>query len=386
MGMMPTVAPNIVTAADLNLQAGVIAGLARGAAPAAEQAGRLTNDVVGAIRSSGLPGMGLPGALGGFASPPVATSEVLEQIASSDAASAWIVMIASTASLNAAYLDPGAAREIYREGPHTMTAGVFAPKGRAIAVDGGYRVSGWWPFCSGSLHADWITGGFTTGDDPTLRTAFFSTEQVEIVDSWHVMGLAATGSHDFRVDDVFVPDTYTVAPGAAEPWTDEPLYRFPLYGMLAVGVASVMLGIARGAIDDVLDLAVDKVPTGSRRTLSERPAVQEAVARSEARLGAARAYLHERIAAAWDLALTGASVDGTARSGLRLAATNAAETSVEVVESMFRAGGGSSIYRTSPLEQRFRDVNTAAQHMMVAQPTWEVVGRVMLGLGDHGQL
>ncbi len=375
-----------IEVADLVLRARAIAETAQHAASDAEQAGRLSDDVVGAIRSSGLPGLGLPGALGGFASPPVATTEVLEHIAMCDAASAWIVMIASTASLNAAYLPLPEAERIYANGPATMTAGVFAPKGRGTRVEGGYRISGWWPFCSGSLHADWITGGFTVEGETTLRTAFFPADQVEIVDSWHVMGLAATGSHDFRVDDVFVPDDHTIAPDADLPWAEEPLYRFPLYGMLALGVSSVMLGIARGAIDDLIELATEKVPTGSRRTLAERPAVQQAIAQSEARLGSARAYMRDRIGEAWDLAVDGHPVEGTTRAGLRMAATHAAETAVDVVESMFRAAGGTSIYRTSRLERRFRDVNTAAQHMMVSQPTWEVVGRALLGVGDHTQL
>lgn len=371
---------------DHLVQACSIGELARCEAVAAEQAGRLSDDVVGVIRSSGLPGLGLPGALGGFASPPVATTEVLERIATCDAASAWIVMIASTASLNAAYLPPAAADAIYANGSQTMTAGVFAPKGRGTRVEGGYRISGWWPFCSGSLHADWITGGFVVAGESTFRVAFFPADQVEIIDSWHVMGLAATGSHDFRVDDCFVPEDHTIAPDIDQPWADEPLYRFPLYGMLALGVASVMLGIARGAIDDLVELATEKTPTGSRRTLAERPAVQQAIAQSEARLGSARAYMHDRIGEAWDLAVDGHPVEGTTRAGLRMAATHAAETAVDVVEAMFRVAGGTSIYRTSRLERRFRDVNTAAQHMMVSQPTWEMVGRALLGVGDHTQL
>jgi indole-3-acetate monooxygenase len=375
-----------IEVAELVLRATEVGETAQHAAPDAERAGRLSDDVVGAIRSSGLPGLGLPGALGGFASPPVATTEVLERIATCDAASAWIVMIASTASLNAAYLPPVAAAAIYANGSQTMTAGVFAPKGRGTRVEGGYRISGWWPFCSGSLHADWITGGFMVEGESTFRAAFFPADEVEIIDSWHVMGLAATGSHDFRVDDCFVPEDHTIAPDVDPPWADEPLYRFPLYGMLALGVASVMLGIARGAIDDLVELATEKVPTGSRRTLAERPAVQQAIAQSEARLGSARAYMHDRIGEAWDLAVDGHPVEGTTRAGLRMAATHAAESAVDVVESMFRAAGGTSIYRTSRLERRFRDVNTAAQHMMISQPTWEMVGRALLGVGDHSQL
>ena len=155
--------------------------------------------------------------------------------------------------------------------------------------------------------------------------------------------------------------------------------------MLAMGVSAVMLGIAGGAIDDVMALATDKVPTGSRRTLAERPSVQDAVARSTAQLEAARTYLHFESDRGWERARHG-EIDPMTRTRLRMAATHAADASTEVVERMFRVAGGTAIYRTSRLEQRLRDINTAAQHMMVAQPTWEMAGRALLGLGEHDQL
>ncbi|MDH4119198.1 MAG: acyl-CoA dehydrogenase family protein [Acidimicrobiia bacterium] len=316
----------------------------------------------------------------------MATAEVLEHIAMSDAASAWIVMIASTTSLNGAFLPEPTAHEVYADGASTLTAGVLAPKGGGVRHDAGYRISGTWPFCSGCLHADWITVGFIPDGEQVVRTAVVPNHQVEILDTWHVMGLAATGSHDIRLTDVYVPDTHTWVVGQDEPWSDEPLYRFPIYGMLALGVAAVLLGAARGAIADLKELASGKVPTGSRRSLADRPSVQEAVARSEMTLDAARCYLNDVVEGAWAVACAGDSLDDVTRARLRMAATGAAEAAVRVTESMYRAAGGTSIYRSSPLERRFRDVNTGAQHMMIAQPTWEVAGRVLLGLGGHEQL
>ncbi len=375
----------IPPALELGLQTSHLCEIAAKAGPAAGPSGSLSADVVGAIRSSGLTGMALPDALGGFASPPVATTEVLERIASSDAASAWIVLIASTTSLNAAFLRRDVAAEVFAEGAHSLNVGVLAPSGVGVPADGGYRVSGRWTFCSGSLHADWITVGFRVEGSDELRSGFFPASQVQIMDTWSVLGLDATGSNDIILGNVFVPAERTWSLDD-QPWTDEPLFRFPIYGLLAVGVAAVMVGVARGAIDDLVELAREKTPTGSRRKLADRPMIQEAVARSEAQVGAARAYLRGETEAAWDHALGGGEIDADVRARLRMAASHAAEASVDVVTRMFRAAGGTAVYKTGRLEQRLRDVNTAAQHMMVAQPTWEVAGRALLGIGEHGQL
>lgn len=372
---------------DLLDQADRLAALAAAASTEAEHQRRLTPEVVEALRRSGLTGLGLPSRLQGRAAPPMVTVEVLERVAAGDGAAAWVVMINATSSLVAAYLPWEGAQRVFAGGPSTLTAGVFAPKGLARASSGGYRVSGQWPFASGSLHASWISGGCRVEGDGGTRTMFFPAADVSILDTWHTSGLRATGSHDFRVDDVEVPEELTASLESGAPWTDEPLYRLPVFGMLALGVAAVSLGIARGAIDDLTGMAGAKVPTGSSRTLAARPAVQEAVARAEAALGSARAYLLDTAGELWTRVCHGAELGGRERAGLRLAATHAVEAATVTVDAMYRAGGGSAIYETSRLQQRFRDVHTATQHMMVAQPTWEVVGRVLLGVGDeHAQL
>lgn len=369
---------------DHLVAAGRLAEIARSHAAVGDRRGRLADPVVEAIRQSGLAGMGLPEELGGSASSPATIVTALERVATGDAAAAWVTMISSTSALWGAYLPIEGAQRIFSRGSETLTAGVFAPKGIARMSGDGFRVTGTWPFGSGSMHADWISGGCLVdrgaGPEGPVMTAFFPSEAVGIVDTWHVGGLRATGSHDFRVEDQWVPRDLTCSLQADRPWSDSPLYRFPPFAMLALGIAGVTLGIGRGAIDDLLDLAVNKVPTGSRRTLAERPAVQEAVARAETVLGSARAHVLHEVEEAWQAAQNGEPVDVTRRVRLRMAATHTVESAAAAVDGMYRAAGGTAIYDSSPLQQRFRDIHTATQHMMVAQPTWEVAGRVLLGI------
>ena len=166
-----------------------------------------------------------------------------------------------------------------------------------------------------------------------------------------------------------------------------PLYRLPLFGVLAIGIASVSLGIARRAVDELLLLAGAKTPTGSRRRLAERATVQADVARAEAGLRSARAFLFEAMADAWADAVAGNDISTDRRTALRLAATHATRTSADVVTAMYEAGGGTSIYADQPLQRCFRDAHVATQHAMVGPATFELTGRLLLGLEtDTAQL
>jgi alkylation response protein AidB-like acyl-CoA dehydrogenase len=172
-----------------------------------------------------------------------------------------------------------------------------------------------------------------------------------------------------------------------EPVAEGPLYAFPLFGLLALTIAGTALGIARAAIDDLIELAGGKVPTGSARALAERPVTQARIAQAEATLLSARAFLYEAIASAWDAAESSGTVSVEARAALRLAATHATAASASAVDTAYDLGGGTAIYETSPLQKRFRDVHAATQHMLIGPSTWELTGRLMLGLpSDIAQL
>jgi alkylation response protein AidB-like acyl-CoA dehydrogenase len=370
---------------DLLAEAEKISGLARELAVDNERARQLVPDLVDRLRDSGLMRCGALRTLGAPQAPPGIALECAETIARGDAATGWCVSIAITSSLLAGYLPEQGAAEALGDA-RTIAAGVWAPRGTARPVDGGVRVSGRWAFCSGITHSEYFFGGcvLVTGDEtegapPVLRAVGIPVREMEILDTWHTSGLRGTGSHDAVADDVFIPTHRTISL-LDGPLVDAPLYRFPLFGYFALSIAAAALGNARGAIDDLLDLAGRKVALGARRTLAEKPMTQSAVGQAEAALRAARAFYYQAIDDAWQAAESGGPVSVELRTGLRLAATHAVRTSAEVARSMYDLGGGSSIYEDSPLQRRFRDANTATAHMQVNPAMWETTGRVLLDL------
>jgi alkylation response protein AidB-like acyl-CoA dehydrogenase len=215
---------------------------------------------------------------------------------------------------------------------------------------------------------------------PDVRLMLMPIDAVEVIDTWSVSGLRGTGSHDMTAVAQLVPAERAVSLAADSPRHPGALYAFPLFGLLAVGIASVALGIARGAVEDLVSLAGAKTPAAGRKTLAERATVQALLARAEASLRAARGLVLDEVDAAWLAAERGGTMSDERRLGLRLAASHATTVAAEVVSSMYQAGGGTSIYDASPLQRRFRDVHVATQHMMVAPSTWEFAGRLLFGL------
>lgn len=355
-------------------------------APSAEADRRLDPELAAQLGRFGLWRACVPRSVGGLEVPLPTQLEIFEELARADGSAGWTAMIGSTASLVYAFLDPDTAREILD--PEACTGGVFAPGGRAVATDGGYRVEGRWPFGSGVGHCARMGLGVLMMEDgaprmlesgaPDLRGALVDADAYEVLDTWHVSGLRGTGSHDVSVSDAYVPQERLYS--FREPRHDGALYRFPFFGLLAAAVASVCLGIARSATDELVALAAAKVATGQRRRLAERSFVQMQVAEAEAELGAARTFLYATVGDAWERAEGGVESSLVERAVLRLAATNAARSSAAVVDRMYEAGGGTSIYATSRLQRDFRDVHAATQHMTIAPPTLELAGRILLGL------
>jgi alkylation response protein AidB-like acyl-CoA dehydrogenase len=373
-------APTAPAHHDLDRAAEELARLARELAPKTEQDRRLPDELIQGLRSSGLFRAGAPAAVDAAEAPPAVILRCAETVARGDASAGWCVSIAATSSLLGGWLPEQGTREVFGDAGQ-VAAGVWAPRGKAARVDGGYRVSGTWSFCSGIMHSDYLFGGCLIQADgdgaPSPRVLGLAVSDLEIPDTWHTSGLRGTGSHDAVADDVFVPEHRSL--WLLDPPTfGTPLYRFPVLAFFALSIAAAALGNARGAIDDLRQLAGVKVGQGSSRTLAERSGTWSAVARAEAALRAASALYYQAIDEAWAASQLSEPVSAELRLGLRLAATHAVRTAADVARDMCDLGGGSAIYDSSPLQRRFRDAHTATAHFQVNPATWELTGRILL--------
>ncbi len=321
--------------------------------------------------------------------------DVVEEVAKADGSAGWTVNVCNS-GYGYGFLPPATADEIYGNDPDVITVGAFPPtNGRAIAVEGGFRLTGRWRFVSGCEHSHWLQLGAIVTDQEgqyrrypsgvvETRRLFVPRADVEIHDTWHVSGLRGSGSHDVTVTDRFVPFDRAREVATERPMRDGTLWAFPPNSTLGLGFVSVALGIARTAIETLKDLAGAKKPTGSRDLLRERVAVQADVARAETMLRAARLHLHQLVDEVWVNAELRRETTLEQRALLRAAVVHAATTSAQVVDLMYNAGGATSIQESCALERCFRDVHAATQQIMLAPPNLEVAGRILLGLEPGG--
>ncbi len=337
---------------------------------------RLPEELVAFLGESGLLRAGAPAEVRGLELPPGVALRCAEAVARGNASAGWCVSIAITSSLLVAYLPTSSRDALFGDG-RGVAAGVWAPRGTGRTVDGGVVVSGRWAFCSGITHADMMFAGCLVDDQRVPSVVALRKEDLQVLDTWHTLGLRGTGSHDTVADEVFVPTdrVFSLFDG---PIVDRPLYRFPVFGFFALSIGAAALGNARAAIDDLVELACAKKGLGSTRTLAERPATQAAVATAESALSAARALYYQAIETAWQASQDGEGVSVEARNQLRLAATHAVRTSADVVRDMYDLAGGSAIYDNSPLQRRFRDAYTATAHFQVNEASRELPGRILL--------
>jgi len=204
-------------------------------------------------------------------------------------------------------------------------------------------------------------------------------DQVDFHDTWHVSGLCGTGSTDFSFNGLDIPESHSADLIGGKP-LDGPLYTFPVFGLLAIGISCVGLGLARAAIDALLEFAGSKKPGMSVRPLAARSRTQADVARAQALVASARGYLYDSVSRAYRFAEENGEVKVEHRRDVRLSASHAMEASARAVDMMYSLGGGTSVYRRSPLQRIFRDVHVATQHMIIGDQSWETLGRVLLGV------
>jgi alkylation response protein AidB-like acyl-CoA dehydrogenase len=370
-----------------------LAPLIAGSADAIERDRELPAELVDALIENGLFRLLLPRSLGGAELLPAEYVPIVEDIARIDASVAWCINQNSGCSMTAAYLAPAAAKTIFG-GPRGILAWGPGP-GEARAVAGGYRVTATWAFASGSHHASWLgchvpvveeDGGprLDRNGAPVVRTMLFPKSSTRFTDIWHTLGLRGTGSDQFAVTDLFVPEEYSLhAPsrgGDAVRREQGLLYCFSNLLLYAAGFAGVAMGIARSTLESFIELARDKIPRGARVTMRDNNVTQFQVAHAEARLASVRTYLMKALEDTTEAAAKRGPVTLDERMTIRLAASFAIEQSVEVVDLLYQAAGATAIFNVNPFERRFRDVHTVAQQLQGRQEHFETVGQYLMGL------
>ncbi len=361
-----------------------IAPLLGGETARIEAAGALSPELLDALHAAGLFRMLLPRTLGGMELRPEAYVSVIEAVAEVDASTAWCLGQASGCTFAAAYLAPDAARAVFAE-PRSVLAWGPGPA-QATVVAGGVRLTGHWHFASGCRHASWLGGHAAVMDEDGAkldeRTFLFPREVAELVPVWQVIGLRGTGSEDFRVSGLFVPEAFGLLRDRPEERRIEaPLYRFTTNAIYGSSFASVALGIARAMLAALVALAAGKVPRAGARTLRETASVQREVGQAEARLRAARLLLHEALGRAWAEACAGAAlIPLDCRIAIRMAATHAIREAVRVADAAYHAAGGDAVFADNAFERRFRDIHALAQQVQARESHFEAVGRHLMGL------
>ena len=351
-----------------------------------ETARRMPLPLVAALQQAGIFSLSMPRVWGGPELDPMAQVRVVEALSNADASTGWTAMLGLHAGYFIAFLDQAAARAMYAD-LNAFTGGVTRPTGQAVAVKGGYRVSGRWALGSCCQHSRWLFSGCRVIEDgnqrlaadggPEIRLCYLPGEAVEVIDTWNSTGLRGTGSHDYSVADFFVPEEQSFDPLRAAVRRPEPLYG--VRNMYLCNLAGIPLGIARAAIDAVIELAEDK-PTRIGTALKDEAHVHLALARAEALLGGARGFFFNILEEIWTTLTSGRPVTARQRALYRLAICNAYEAGVAAVDLMYLAGSSSALDAAHPLDRAFRDIHTAAQHFVVSAKITEAAGRVFLGL------
>jgi len=338
-----------------------------------------------------------PVGLGGLGSSPETFCQVCEILAEASGSAAWCVFIGATSQYMLPALDPSMSAEITSD-PYVITSGVFAYSGTATPAmkDGnsGFLVNGRWDWGSGSLNAAWISGGvlITDQNGEKIRDAdgnfvearaFFQPGEINFLDNWHVSGLRGSGSTSYTAENIFLPSKRVamVEDLSLSEFASEQIYRYPKFGFLAIPIGAVCLGMARASVDELINVAKEKTPQGSTRTMAHRSSLHKGVALADTNLRASKALFYQTIRETWaEVATHKSSLES--RRALRTATFHAVATAKDVTERMYTIAGGTSIFDDSPLQRNFRDVHVAAQHMMVGEPVMELAGRVMLGLDE----
>jgi alkylation response protein AidB-like acyl-CoA dehydrogenase len=392
--MSTQTAPAVESPLDL---ARALAPRIRARATEIEAARQLPRDLVLEIANAGLFKVAVPEAEGGLGATIVTTLEVIEEIARADGSTGWCLAMGINTFRQAAQLAPEVRREIFYSDPVGVSAGSANPRGRAVAVPGGYRVTGHWFFASGCMHSSALHGACrvfdgeaprqsTTGEQEVRMAFFYPKSQARIIDTWDVTGMRGTGSHDIEVDDLFVPEERTFSVAERRARVTGPINRMHGFDLAGCGFCCVGLGVARAALDAFAELSQTKVPRGSSDLLRDRATVQATVGEAEAILRSGKALLFDTVGDMWETVLAAQPITERQRADLRLAMTHAAQSAARATSMVCVAAGTTSIFASSPLERYARDAEVVRRHNQLQLVNYEAVGRTVLGLPSNSPL
>lgn len=381
----PQLGPPMSTA-DIYANARALSSFLREKSAEIDEARRLPPEVVARLREAGMFRLMMPKEWGGPELSPIEQVEVIEELAKANASAAWCVMIGCDSGFFAGYLDDAAAREIY---PHLdmATAGSILPTGRAERVEGGYRVTGQWSFGSGVSHADVVglscmlyeNGAPVMKSKGTPVTCGMLTpaSAVEVVDNWHTTGMRGTGSSDYRVKDLFVPERFLF--NLRPPARREGILWRRATNFLPK-VSGVPLGAARAAIDHVTGVMQNKVEMPGGRPYKNIARIQSVIADAEMMLGAARSYVFSAMEHEWARLEISEQPTVRERADAWLSRVNAAQAARDIIRMLYDAVGSAAIYsERSPLDRALRDAETFCQHIVAQRKTLEMIGGMLLG-------
>jgi alkylation response protein AidB-like acyl-CoA dehydrogenase len=376
-------APGYLGAAEIAANARSLADGLPARSEEIEQLRRLPADLVEQLRAAGVFRMSMPAAWGGPEMTPRQMCDVVEILARGDGSVGWCAGIGGDSGIYSAYLEDTVARSLY-PALDLITAGWIFPAGQAHRTEEGYRVVGRWSFGSGITHADRVVCGcyqyadgapvLTESGAPSWLIAIVPVEQVRVLDTWQATGLLGSGSHDYEVDSVLVPAAHTFSffRAARRPGL---LYSQPRHFLDKM--PGIPLGIARAALDFTQSYLRTKVETPSMRAAATVPRVQANLARAEALIGAARAYVHRTLDDEWAaLAESRPPEPGT----VALARQFAFQACREAVQLLYDTVGATAVFRQrTPLDRQLRDLLTASQHVSAQERIREWVGELRLG-------
>ena len=386
--------PNSAPSRDLLAAAEDMLPEIREAADGIDEARRLPDWLADRLASAGFFHLLTGREYGGMAADPVTAAKVIETLSTASPSVGWVTMILASSSFWTVRMTPEEVRrEIFADVPPgeiqpSVLAGTLVPHGRAMRVNGGWRLSGQWPFGSGCHHANWLPTAAWLYDDngpitdengaPQWRAFHLPASECVILDTWHTYGLRGTGSTDYAMDGVFVADNYVKKHSLLEESVlPDRRYAYPSFNVPSL--SAVALGAARGAVDSLTELFGGKVDRRNQRPVAGAYDKQADLGIATATVDSARAYLYDTTARAWELTLAGEEMPRELRAGVRLACTHAVMASVQAVDRAHSAAGASSIYSASPLDRYFRDVHSVAAHAFVRQTTMADGGQLLLG-------